>query len=142
MSSSNISKTPFLEDLCTMVSLSSIEKDSIATTRDSFKDYILACKIRNQMYTNFEKRKVPQTVSGNIPQNSCSVRHTFCTIFVLLSVAKVLEKHFRSSSYLVLIFFKENSHSRGKFTKRQFLLQLLYTKFIESIFFRIPISDW
>ena len=48
-----------------MVSLSSIEKVSIATAQDSFKDYILACKIRNQMQTNFEKREVPHAVSGS-----------------------------------------------------------------------------
>ena len=51
-----------------MVSLSSIEKDSIATTRDSFEDCILSCKIRNQMHKNFEKRKVPEAVSGNFTQ--------------------------------------------------------------------------
>ena len=32
--SSNISETLFLEHLCAMVYLSSIEKDSLATTRD------------------------------------------------------------------------------------------------------------
>ena len=36
-----------------MASISSIEKDSIATTRDPFKKCILACKISNQMHTNF-----------------------------------------------------------------------------------------
>ena len=51
-----------------MVSLSSNEKDSIATTRDSFKDCILTCKIRYQIHTNYEKRIVPQTVSGNFAQ--------------------------------------------------------------------------
>ena len=53
----------------------------------------------------------------------------FCTIIVSLFVAKVLGKHFQSSSYLVLVFFKENLHSLRKFTERLFLLQLLYTKF-------------
>ena len=47
-----------------MASISSIEKDSIATTQDSFKDCILACKISNQMHTKFEKRKVAQTTNG------------------------------------------------------------------------------
>ena len=47
-----------LEHLRKMASVSSIEKDSIATTQDSFKDCILASKINNQMHTNFEKRKV------------------------------------------------------------------------------------
>ena len=56
----------------------------------------------------------------------------FCTIFSPLSVAKVLGKHVRSSSYL-LVFFKENSHSRGKLTEGLFLLQLLYTKFFEKL---------
>ena len=52
----------------------------------------------------------------------------FCTIFALLSVAKVLEKHVRNSSYLELVFFKENSHSRRKFTERLFLLLVGYRK--------------
>ena len=45
--------------------MSSIETGSTATIQDSFKDFILACKIRNQIHTNFEKRKVPQAVGGN-----------------------------------------------------------------------------
>ena len=48
-----------------MASISLIAKDSIATTQDSFKDCILACKINNQMHANFEKRKVTQTANGN-----------------------------------------------------------------------------
>ena len=84
-----------------MTSISSIEEDSIATTPDSFRDCILACEISNQVHTNFEKRKVPQAASGNFVQNACSVRHMFCTIFVSLSVAKILENHVRSSSYLL-----------------------------------------
>ena len=76
-----------------MTSISSIEKDFIATTPDSFKDCILACKISNQMHKNFEKRKVPQAASGNLFKNDCSARHVFCTIFVSLSVAKILQKH-------------------------------------------------
>ena len=56
-----------------MVSLSSIEKDSVATTGVSFKDCILASKIWNQMHTNFEKRKVPQAVSmKNVLYSICS----------------------------------------------------------------------
>ena len=51
-----------------MTSISSIEKDSIATSPDSFKDCILACKISTQVYKNFEKRKVPQAASGNFVQ--------------------------------------------------------------------------
>ena len=48
-----------------MTSISSVEKDCIATTADSFKDCILAYKISNQVRTKFEKRKVPQAASGN-----------------------------------------------------------------------------
>ena len=51
-----------------MTSISSIEKDSIATTPDFFKDCILACKISIQVHTNFEERKVPQAASGNFVQ--------------------------------------------------------------------------
>ena len=51
-----------------MAFISSIEKDSIAATRDAFKDCILVYKISNQMDTNFEKRKVPQAASGNFVQ--------------------------------------------------------------------------
>ena len=84
-----------------MASITSIEKDSIATTRDSFKDCILACKISNQVHTDFEKRKVHKQPVVILLKNNCSVRHMFCTILVSLSVAKILEKHIRSSSYLV-----------------------------------------
>ena len=66
-------------------------------------------------------------------KNSCFVRHMFRTTFVPLSAAKVLKKHVRYSSYLVLVFFKENSHSHGKFTERLFLLKLIYTKFLQQI---------
>ena len=51
-----------------MTSISSVERDSIATTPDSFKDCLLACKISNQVPTNFEERKVPQAASGNFVQ--------------------------------------------------------------------------
>ena len=51
-----------------MVSLSSIEIDSLATTRESFKDCILPLKIRNQMHINFEEREIPQAVSCNFAQ--------------------------------------------------------------------------
>ena len=71
----------FLEHLCKMTSISSIEKDSIAITPDSFKDYILACKISNQVHTNFEKRKVPQAPSGNSVQ-----KWLFCKTYVLYNI--------------------------------------------------------
>ena len=60
-----------------MASISSIEKDSIGTTRDSFKDCTLSCKISNQVYINFEKRKVPQAASDNFVK-----KWLFCKTFV------------------------------------------------------------
>ena len=42
----------------------------------------------------------------------------FCTIFIPLSVAKIHEKHLLSISFLVEVFFEENSHSSVKFTER------------------------
>ena len=60
-----------------MASISSIEKDSIGTTRDSFKDCILSCKISNQVHVNFEKRKVPQAASDNFVK-----KWLFCKAFV------------------------------------------------------------
>ena len=91
----------FLEHLCTMTSISSIEKHSVATTPDSFKDCIIACKISNQVHTNLEKRKFNKQPAAILFRNDCSVRHMFCTIYVSLSVAKILVKHVRSSSYLL-----------------------------------------
>ena len=51
-----------------MTSISSIEKDSIVTTPDSFKDCIIACKTSNHVHTNLEKTKVQQVASGNFGQ--------------------------------------------------------------------------
>ena len=82
-----------------MTSISSIEKDFIATTPDSFKDCILACKISNQVHTDLEKRKVIKQPVVMLFKNDCSVRHMFCRVFVSLSLAKILEKHVRSSLY-------------------------------------------
>ena len=48
-----------------MASISSIGKHSIAVTRDSLKNCTLACKTRNKIHNNFEKRKVPKLFSGN-----------------------------------------------------------------------------
>ena len=62
----------------------------------------------------------------------------FCKAYVLynisLSVAKILEKHIWSSSCLLYVFFRENSHSRGKFTKQLFLLQFLYVNCLNRYF--------
>ena len=89
------------------------------------------------MHTNFQKRKVPQAVSGNFAQ-----KWLFCNIYVLCNIYSFIYgkspwKHVRSSSYLVLVFFKENSYSHGKSTKWVFLLQLLYTKFSNRYFFEL-----
>ena len=84
-----------------MNSISSIEKDSVATTPDSFKDCIIACKISNQVHTNLKKRKFNKQPVAILFRNDCSVRHMFCRIYVSLSMAKILEKHVRSSSYLL-----------------------------------------
>ena len=83
-----------------MASISSIEKDSIATTRDSFKDCILACKINNKMHTNFKKRKIPKAAKDTFVQKRLFCKTISCAMFVSLSVAKILEKHVRSSLYL------------------------------------------
>ena len=53
--------------------------DSIVTTRHSFKDCILAYKLREKF---FKQSVVILLISD------CSVRHMFCTIFAPLSVAK------------------------------------------------------
>ena len=95
------------------------------------------------MHTNFEKRKVQQAASGNFVQ-----KWLFCKTYVLynmtvsLSVAKILDKHFRSSSYLLQAIFKEKIHSHGKFTERLFLLPFRYIKFFEQIFLRIHTCGW
>ena len=117
-----------------MTSTSSIEKNSIATTPDSFKDCILALKISSQMHTNIEKRSVPQAASCNLFKNDCSVR-LFSTTFVSLSVTEFLKKHVRSSSYLLQFFFKENSHSHGKFSEWLLLLQFYSIIFIMGNYF-------
>ena len=80
-----------------MVSISSFEKESITTAQDSFKDCIFACKISDQIHTNFEKRKVPQAASGNFVQKWLFFKTHFCSIFFSLSVAKILEKHVRDT---------------------------------------------
>ena len=64
-----------------MVSFSSIQKDSIVTIRDSLKDCTFACKIRNQMRTNFKKKKVPQASSGSFAQ-----KWQFCKTYVLYNI--------------------------------------------------------
>ena len=121
-----------------MVSFSSIEKDFTATTQESFKDVSMHVKLEIKCIQTSRKEKFHKQSVVILLKNGCSVKHIFCTIFVPLSVAKVTGKHVRSSSYLVLVFLKKNSHSHGKSTERLFLLKLLYNKFFELIFFRTP----
>ena len=68
-----------------MASIGSIEEDSMASTRDSFKDRTLARKIRNQMHTNFEKRKAPQAVNGNFAQ-----KWLFCKTYILYNICSLI----------------------------------------------------
>lgn len=69
-----------------MASLSSIEKDYIVTTQDSFKYFILlACKIENQMYANFKERKVPQIASGSFAR-----KWLFCVTYVLYNICSII----------------------------------------------------
>ena len=44
------------------------------TTRDPFKDCILARKSRIQMHIKFKKGKVPQAVSRNFAKKGCSLK--------------------------------------------------------------------
>ena len=68
-----------------MASISSIEKGSIATTRDYFKNFELACKISNQMHTNFKKSKVPQATRGNF-----APKWLFCKTDVLYNIGSFI----------------------------------------------------
>ena len=78
-----------------MVSLSSIEKDFIATTRYSFKDCILAYKISNQMHANFEKKKFHKQSVVILLKNGCSVKHVLYNIYSFIC-GKSLENTFEA----------------------------------------------
>ena len=91
----------FLEHFCTMTSISSIEKDSIAVTPDSFKDIFLHVKLAIKWIQTSKKEKFHKQPVVILFKNDCSVRYMFCTIFASLSVAKILENHVESSSYLL-----------------------------------------
>ena len=106
------------------------------------------------MHANFEKEKFHKQSVVILLKNGCSVKHVLYNIYSFIC-GKSLENTFeawptkyyciqeamaRCSSYLVLVFFKENSHSHLKFTERLFLLQLLYSKLFELICFRTAIS--
>ena len=103
------------------------EKDSTITIPDSFI-VSLHVKLAIKCIQNSRKERFHNQPVVILFKNDCFVRHMFCTIFVSLSVAKILEKYVRSSSYLLKVFFKKNSHSHGTFTERLFLLQFLYIK--------------
>ena len=64
-----------------MAFISSIEKDSIVTTRGSFKDYVIACKIGNQIHTKFKKRNILQATSESFAQ-----KWLFCKTYVLCNI--------------------------------------------------------
>ena len=127
-------KQVFLEHLCTMTSISSIEKDFIVTTPVSFKDCIFPFNISNQVQTNLEKRKVQQAASGNFVH-----KWLFCKTYVLynvsLSVAKIPQKLVRSSSsYLLQVFFKENSHYMENLLNGYFYYSSFTSNFMSRYF--------
>ena len=66
--------------------------------------------------------------------NGCPIRNMFCTIFVSLSVAKILKKHVRSSSYLIQVFLKEDFHSHGKLLNAYFYYSFLTSNFWNRYF--------
>ena len=67
------------------------------------------------MNVNARKRKVLQVASSNFAPKWLLCKTMFWTIVALLSVAYV-------TFILNKVFFKENSHSYGKFTERLFPL--------------------
>ena len=67
-----------------MASLSLIEKGSVATTRDSFKDCIPACNYKSNAYKLREK-KVPQAVSGNFTK-----KWLFCKRDVVYNISSFI----------------------------------------------------
>ena len=91
-------KCLYLEHLCTMASISSLKKDYIAPTRDSFKIVSLHVKLVIKCIQTSRKEKFHKQRVVILFKNDCSVRHMFCTTFVSLSVAKNLAKHVQSRS--------------------------------------------
>ena len=73
---------------------------------DSFKDCLLACKISNQVPTNFEERKVPQAASGNFVQKwllcKTNVLYNICFFICgqnsLKNMFEVVHTYYRSFS--------------------------------------------
>ena len=58
-----------------------LDPNSLSTIQDSFKDSILACKLTNQMRTNYKKRKYPPAASGNFAQ-----KWLFCKTHILYNI--------------------------------------------------------
>ena len=103
-------KQVFLEHLCTMTSISSIEKDFIVTTPVSFKDCIFPFNISNQVQTNLEKRKVQQAASGNFVH-----KWLFCKTYVLYNMFLYLQPKFFKNTFEVVVrtyyrFFSRKIH--------------------------------
>ena len=126
----------YLEHLCTMASISLIEKDSIVPTRHSFKNYVLACKISNQMHTNFEEREVPQAVSGNFVKKWLSVGHVLYNIFFFICGQNSCKT--RLKKFILGLF-------QGKFTftwKCAISITVPLHQIFEKIFLRTRICSW
>ena len=89
----------FLEHLHAMASISSIERDSIVITQDSFKDYTLHVKLEIE-HAQSARKEVRQ--AGVVwLKNGFSIRHMFCATFVPLSGDKIFKEYLPSSSFLV-----------------------------------------
>ena len=84
----------FLEHLCTMTFISSIEKDFIATTPDSFKN---GCSVRHMFYTIF------LYLWPKFLKNTFEVVHTYYMSFsgkIHIHVENLLNSYFYFSSFI------------------------------------------
>ena len=125
-----ISSSNILEHSCKMASISSIEKDSIATTPDSFKDCLLACKISNQEHTNFQKRKVQQAASGNFVRKllfckTCSVQYVFLYLWPKFQKNTFEVVHIQYRSFSRKIHIHMEHLLNGCFCYSSFVLNFL-----------------
>lgn len=77
------------------------------------------------MYTKFKERKIPKAASGSFTKTCFSVRHMLYRMFILKSVAKILENYLWISLFLEKLktspetlleidFLKKNLHSHRK----------------------------
>ena len=122
-----------------MTSINSIEKNSTATTPDYFKDCILACKISNQVHTNFEKRKVPQAASGNFVQKwllfKTYVLYNICFFIGLCffkNTFEIVHTYYRSFSRKIHIHMENLLN--GYFYYSSFISDFLSKYFQELLF--------